>query len=183
MTGRIAPLQPPFPPDDQAIFDRIMPPGGPPLILFTSLARDARLWKKFRDGSLLDRGNLTLPQREIAIHRTTALCGSEYEWGVHASSFAKKAGLTDEQLYSTVHGTADDACWSDADRAIIRACDALHDVCDVTDDLWASVRSVLSEEAALELLMVAGFYRTVSYVTNALRLPLEGYAKRFPCKN
>jgi hypothetical protein len=28
--------------------------------------------------------------------------------------------------------------------------------------------------------MLAGFYRTVSYLTNTLRLPLETFAKRFP---
>jgi alkylhydroperoxidase family enzyme len=182
MTARIAALARPFQTEDQAIFDRIMPPGVPPLTLFTSLARDARLWKKFRDGSLLDKGNLTMRQREIAIHRTTALCGSEYEWGVHAVSFAKKAGLSDAQLYSTVYGSADDACWSDADRPIMRACDALQAGSDIDDETWASLRSVLNEEAVLEFLMVAGFYRTVSYLTNALRLPLERYAKRFPAR-
>jgi hypothetical protein len=31
----------------------------------------------------------------------------------------------------------------------------------------------------MEVLMLAGFYRTVSYLTNALRLPLEDYAARF----
>ena len=31
----------------------------------------------------------------------------------------------------------------------------------------------------LELLMLAGFYRTVSYLTNALRLPLEPDASTF----
>jgi hypothetical protein len=29
-------------------------------------------------------------------------------------------------------------------------------------------------------MMLAGFYRTVSYITNAVRLPLETYAARFP---
>jgi hypothetical protein len=28
--------------------------------------------------------------------------------------------------------------------------------------------------------MLAGYYRTVSYLTNALRLPLETYGARFP---
>ena len=37
-----------------------------------------------------------------------------------------------------------------------------------------------SDEAIIELLMLAGFYRTVSYLTNALRLPLETGAARFP---
>ena len=46
--------------------------------------------------------------------------------------------------------------------------------------LFRSLRANLSEEAILEILMLAGFYRTVSYLTNALRLPCEPYGARFP---
>ena len=66
------------------------------------------------------------------------------------------------------------------DALLIRFCDALHASCDVDDALWAELRAQFSEEAILELLLLAGFYRTVSYLTNALRLPLEPYAARFP---
>ncbi|WP_083383860.1 MULTISPECIES: hypothetical protein [Cupriavidus] len=59
-------------------------------------------------------------------------------------------------------------------------CDALHRDCDVDDALWARLRTRYSEEAMLALLMLAGSYRTVSYLTNALRLPLEAGARRFP---
>jgi hypothetical protein len=48
--------------------------GAPPLQLFTTLARDRRLFGKFFDAGLLDRGHLTLRQRELVIHRTTARC-------------------------------------------------------------------------------------------------------------
>lgn len=41
------------------------------------------------------------------------------------------------------------------------------------------LRRELSEEAIIELLMVAGFYHTVSCRTNSLRLPLEAFARRF----
>jgi hypothetical protein len=34
--------------------------------------------------------------------------------------------------------------------------------------------------AVIEIVMLAGFYRTVSYLTNSLRLPLESFAQRFP---
>jgi hypothetical protein len=34
--------------------------------------------------------------------------------------------------------------------------------------------------AVVEIVMLAGFYRTVSYLTNSLRLPRETFAKRFP---
>jgi hypothetical protein len=32
--------------------------------------------------------SLSMRQREIVINRVTALCGCEYEWGVHIAFFA-----------------------------------------------------------------------------------------------
>ena len=74
---RIAPLQPPYAPDIAEQFDRIMR-GAPPLVLFRVMARNARAWEKFRAGGLLDRGPLSLREREIVIDRTCArtACGS-----------------------------------------------------------------------------------------------------------
>lgn len=177
---RIAPADDPYAPEIQARFDALMPPGVAPLVLFRVLARDLRLWQRFTGGGLLDKGHLTLRQREIVIHRVTAQCGSEYEWGVHAAFFAKRAALDGEQLRSTVRGSADDACWGAEDRLLIRFCDALHAHCDVDDALWSEMRGAFSEEAMLELLLLAGFYRTVSYLTNALRLPPEPFGQTFP---
>src|SRR4051794_18014118 len=110
MSARIVPAEPPFPEDIQSWIDRTMPPGVPPLVLFTTLARDPRLCRKFFAGSLLDCGHLTLRQREIVIDRTMALCGSEYEWGVHIRRFGERAGLTQVEIHSTVHGSAVDEC-------------------------------------------------------------------------
>jgi alkylhydroperoxidase family enzyme len=179
-TARVAAAKPPFPADVQGWLDRTMPPGQPPLVLFTTLARDPRLFGKFFAAGLLDRGHLTLRQREVVIHRTTALNRSEYEWGVHVALFAARVGLTPQQLHSTVHGSAEDACWSDDNRLLLRLCDALHASSTLDDALWSQLRERFSEEAMLELLMLAGFYRTVSYLTNALKLPLEPSGARFP---
>lgn len=178
-TARIAPAEPPFPPDMQDLLDRTMR-GAPPLLLFTTLARDPRLFRKFFAAGLLDRGHLTLREREIVIDRTTALCRSEYEWGVHVALFGRHVELNEAQIRSLVHGSAEDACWREEERDLLRLCDALQAQCDVDDALWSALRARFSEEALLELLMLAGFYRTVSYLTNALRLPLEPAAARFP---
>ena len=133
MTTRISPAQPPFPAEIQERFDRLMPKGMAPLVLFTTLARDKRLFQKFMAGGLLDPGHLTLRQREIVIDRVTALCGSEYEWGVHIAFFAKRAGLDENQVASTAKGGKDDPVWSDEDRALLAACDQLHRNCDIDD--------------------------------------------------
>jgi alkylhydroperoxidase family enzyme len=174
----MAPAPEPLPDDIQQAIDAIMR-GKPPLLLFTTMARDHRLFFKFFGSGLLDRGHLTIRQREIVIDRVTATCGAEYEWGVHVVVYAAKAGLTEEQIASVTFGGADDACWSDDDRVLIRLCDALQRDSTVDDALWAELRGYHDAEAILELLMLAGTYRTVSYLVNALRLPLEPDARRF----
>jgi alkylhydroperoxidase family enzyme len=179
MPVRVEPARVPFAPDIAETIDQAMR-GRPPLHLFATIARDPRLARKFFAGSLLDKGNLSLRQREAVIDRTTALCRSEYEWGVHVAVYAEKAGLTQEQIRSTATGSGDDACWSEEDRLLIRLCDTLHQSCDIDDELWLALRNAFSENAIIELLMLAGFYRTVSYLTNGLRLPLEGMGARFP---
>src|SRR5262245_34556190 len=124
---RLAPIAPPFPADLQAVFDKIMPPGVPPLSLFTTLARVPRVYEKFRAGGLLDRGPVSLRHREIVIDRTCARCGCAYEWGVHVAFFARRAALTPEQVRATAHGDANDPAWTDEERLLIRLVDELHD--------------------------------------------------------
>src|SRR3979490_3187976 len=123
--SRIAPLEPPYAPEIQAQFDRIMR-GAPPLTLFRVVAGNARAWDKFRAGGLLDGGPLSLREREIVIDRTCALTRCEYEWGVHIAIFAEAAQLTGEQVRATGLGKADAPCWSASEQALIAAVDALH---------------------------------------------------------
>jgi len=175
---RIAPAVEPFDVDVQAAIDRVMR-GRPPLTLFTTLARDRRLFFKFFGGGLLDRGHLTLRQREIVIGRTTALCGAEYEWGVHVTTFGPSAELTDDQITSLTHGRAGDSCWTGEERALIDLCDALHTSATVDDELWERLRPVFADEAILELLLLVGFYHTTSFVVNSLALPPESGMARF----
>jgi alkylhydroperoxidase family enzyme len=183
MKGRIAPLEPPFAPEIESALARIMPPGTPPLVLFTTLARNARVFQRFMAGGLLDKGSISLREREIVIDRTTARCGSEYEWGVHIAIFAEKAGLTREAIAATVHGGADDPLWSPRERLIIRLVDSLHDTNGVDERLWSQLRGEFSDEQLIELVVLTGFYHTVSFVTNAFAIPLEESSARFPARS
>jgi len=181
MTARITPQSPPFPTDVQETLDAIMPAGAPPLALFTTLARDPRLFHKFMAGGLLGKGNISLRQREIIIDRVTAQCGCEYEWGVHVAFFAERVELDAAQIRSLVHGGPADACWRDpSERLLIRMCDELHATCDISKALWRELSAEFSDAAILEMLMLAGSYRTVSYLAKATDLPLESFAAKFP---
>jgi alkylhydroperoxidase family enzyme len=177
--SRIAALEPPYAPEIQAQFDRIMR-GAPPLTLFRVIASNARAWDKFRAGSLLDGGPLSLREREIVIDRTGALTGCEYEWGVHVALFAKAAGLTDEQIRATVLEGADAACWSTCERALIIAVDALHHRATLSTGEFAKLSAHYDDAKIFEVMLLCGFYRTVSYLANGLDLTLEEKAARFP---
>jgi alkylhydroperoxidase family enzyme len=177
--SRIAPLQPPYDPEIQGQFDRIMR-GAPPLVLFRVVAGQARAWEKFRAGGLLDKGPLSLREREIVIDRTCALTGCEYEWGVHVATFAQAAHLTDEQVRATVLGGADAPCWSASEQAMIAAVDALHARATLDDAEFAGLSAHHDDAKIFEIILLCGFYRTVSYLANGLDLPLEEKAARFP---
>ena len=177
---RVEPVAPPYPAELQAVFDRIMPPGVPPLTLFTTLARVPRIYERFRAGSLLDRGPVSLRHREIVIDRTCARCGCAYEWGIHVAFFAERVALTAEQLRATGHGSADDPVWSAEERLLIRLVDELHDTSGISDGLWRELAAAFSVEQIFELIALVGFYHTVSFFANGFRLAPEPFAAQPP---
>jgi len=177
---RVEPLPSPYPPELQRTLEAIMPPGVPPLVLFTTLARVPRIWDRFRAGSLLDRGAVSLRHREIVINRTCARCGCAYEWGVHIAFFAQRVALTPEQIRATVHGDAGDPVWSVDERLLIRMVDELHDSATLSEEVWSALAATFSVEQILELIALVGFYHTVSFFANGLRLPAEPFGVPFP---
>jgi len=178
-SARVQPLDPPFPPDMQAEFDKIMR-GAPPLRLFRTVAHNPRVLQRWFAGSLLDKASISLRLRELMILRTTALCGAEYEWGVHIASFADKAQWTEEQIRSTVHGDAADPCWSEQEQCVILLADQLHASNTVTDEAWQRIASRFGSDQLVELVTLSGLYHMVSFMVNAFAVQHEEFAARFP---
>ena len=178
--ARIAPLESPYSPAVQEALDRIMPPGVPPLALFRTLAVNERVFLRVMAGGLLDRGSISLREREIVIDRTCARCGSEYEWGVHVAFFAERVGLTAAQVAATCAPEPAAGAFPERERLLLRLVDALHDRARVDDALWAALRAHWTDPQLVELIALAGFYHLISFVTTALRIPPEPYGARFP---
>lgn len=177
MSARIQPIGPPFTADVQAAFDVVMR-GAPPLRLFRTVARNPRVLQRLMAGGLLDRGSITLRQRELMILRTTARCGAEYEWGVHVAAFASKAGISEPEWRATADGS-DPGSWSAQDRLVLKLADALYDTHGVGDALWSELRAAFDEAQLVELIMLAGQYHGVSFLINALRIEHEANTPRF----
>jgi alkylhydroperoxidase family enzyme len=189
MTGgtaapRIAPLEPPYAREVKAMLEKWMPPNSEiePLRLFRTLGVHAELAARMRPlgAGILGHGLLEPRPREVMIHRTCALCGAEYEWGVHAVAFGRPLGFTDEQLAETVGSGAEDPSWSDAERAVYRLADELHATSDISDALFAELERHFDAQQILELVVTSGWYHTISFVINAARVELEPWAARFP---
>jgi alkylhydroperoxidase family enzyme len=176
--SRIEPVNPPYDDELQQAFDAITPPGRTPLRLFRTLAVSRRVYQRFRAGGLLDRGPLPLRLREIVILRVCGLQRCEYEWGVHVAVFGARSGLTDEQLAATADGRP--AAWEPAEAALLAVCEELDRGTRLADETWSRLRAHFDEEQVLEVLALAGFYRTVCLHANVLQLPLEAFGARFP---
>lgn len=177
--ARITPADAPYEASIDEAFSRITPPGTEPLKLFRTLARNPRVLQRMFAGSLLDRGSIDLRDREVVILRTCARCGSEYEWGVHVSFFARRAELSYVEISATLRSSPGDAVWSARDAGLIELADELHDTAQVSDALWGRLAAHFSHEQILELIAVAGYYHAISFVTNAARVELEDAAARF----
>jgi hypothetical protein len=159
-------------------------PDHEPLKLFRVLASHAELAAAMGAmGALILGRPLVAPrEREIVIHRTTARCDAEYEWGVHAVAFGAPLGLSDRQLAATVRGVADDAVWSEREALLLRMSDELHDAADLTDELWRELERHWTHPQLLELIVKAGWYRLISQVLRSTRVEAEPWAARFPAE-
>ena len=176
--NRIEPAQSPYEPEIANALQRIMPPGIEPLVLFRTMAKSPRVFAKMFAGGLLDKGPLSLRQREIVIDRTTARLGCEYEWGVHIAFFADKAGLTSEQVAATRTDAA--ACWTEEEQALIALVDDLVDRRTIASATWDRARAHFDEAQLIEVIALVGYYHTISFLCRGLDLPLESYGARFP---
>jgi 4-carboxymuconolactone decarboxylase len=184
-TPRLAPLQPPYTPEAASMLAKWMPPGSEiePLRLFRTLLVNGELASRMRPlgAAILGPGATVAPTlREVVIHRTCALNGAEYEWGVHAVAFGKPLGFSDEQLASTVHGSWQDACWDSEQASVFRLADELHHSGTISDELWSQLVESFSPEQLLKLIVTAGWYHVISFVCNGAGVELEAWAARFP---
>ncbi|MBG9386560.1 carboxymuconolactone decarboxylase family protein [Caenimonas aquaedulcis] len=180
---RIEPLSPPYTPELDALLARMTPPGAPSILaLFRVMAHNPELAARATGwgGYLLGRkATLTLRDREVVIDRVCALCGAAYEWGVHVAAFAEAAGFSPRETAAIADPHADPAVLGARDRLLVRLVDELHVTSHVGDALWEELAAEWSPAQLVELLMLAGWYRAISYVCNAARVPPEPWAARW----
>jgi 4-carboxymuconolactone decarboxylase len=182
MTSRLQPVEPPFTAEVERLLAKLMPPdsGHEPLLLFRVLALNTDLASRTHPmaSGLLVKGLLPDRDREVLISRTTARAGAEYEWGVHAVFFGDTVGLDRPTLGKLAGGPGPDL--AEDDLLLVTAADELHDTATLSETTWRSLRSRYDDAQVIEVILLVGWYRTLSTLINATELPLEEWAARFP---
>ena len=177
---RIEPVDSPYPDSLQSSFDVVMPRGMPPLNIFRTIGRNPRVLSRMVRGGLLDKGSITIAQRELVILRACAVCGAEYEWGVHVAAYTAKAKFSKKQISDTCSSVIDIELWSEEQRNLIRMVDELHSQATISDSMWEKLARDFAPEQLVELVMLAGLYHAISFVVNGLRISNEAFAPQFP---
>ena len=107
--------------------------------------------------------------RELAVLRTIALLGADYEWGNHVVA-ARPAGISDDELRKVRAGELDG--FSAHEVLAMRFAEAV-EARRVDDTLWAEVSTLFSSVELLDLTMVVAFYGLASRLVLALDIPLD----------
>ena len=140
------------------------------LNIFATLARHPKLLKRWLvfGNHVLAKSTLPARERELLILRTGWLCRAPYEWGQHVA-IGRAAGVTDDEITRLTQGP-DAPGWSDADAALVRAADELHELSTLTDATYADLATRFDTEQMLDLVFTVGQYNLVSMALNSLRV-------------
>lgn len=177
----MAPRIPPLPPDEwseelRPILEAKMAGTGTTLgdnNVFTTFARHPELFRAWLrlGGFLLGDGVIDVRERELVILRTGYNCHSAYEWGQHAR-LSLQLDIAREEIDRVAEGP-DAEGWSEADAALMRACDELHAVARISDATWATLARTYDEKGLIELCSLVGQYHLVAFFLNSAGVELD----------
>ncbi|MGY2872942.1 4-carboxymuconolactone decarboxylase [Marmoricola sp. URHA0025 HA25] len=160
---RIPPVENPDAEQAALLSKTLAGPGGAPLNLFSTMVRWPELMRRVSalGGYFLTRGALTATQRELAILRTAALLGSEYELTQHRW-IAADMGIATGSIEAAAHPDRAAAAWGPAEAAVMALVGEVVEVGDLTEATWTTARELLGEDATVEAVLLVGFYRMLA---------------------
>jgi AhpD family alkylhydroperoxidase len=161
--------------------------GGPPPNVFTTLARNRKLFRRWLwfAGGLMPGGKLPRRDTELVILRVAHNADCAYEWG-HHEHLGRRAGLSAEEVERVRQG-AEAPGWSPRQALLLRAADELHADGRIGDPLWAELSAELDDRLLIELCLLIGHYEMLAMTLNTLRVqpdpaPIGGRLPRWLSK-
>lgn len=123
------------------------------------------LGKTLRYGTSIERRLL-----EVAILTVGAHWKAEFEWWAHAR-MARRHGVTDAVIDAIARGE-DPPFEAGDERTIYLAARQLTETSRLSDDLYGLVHQLLGDTGTVELITLCGYYTLISFLLNALEVPL-----------
>lgn len=132
------------------------------------LARHPKMAQKFLgyNAYLLQRGELPLRLRELAVLRLAHTRRSSFFWGEHVR-VAKAGGLTDDDIARLARGNAE---FDGVDRLVLETTDELLAEGRATPTAWRRLVDELGTHRAMELIFVVGTYAMLAMACDTWQL-------------
>ncbi|MGV0787629.1 carboxymuconolactone decarboxylase family protein [Mycolicibacterium sp. XJ2] len=132
------------------------------------LARHPKMARKFLgyNAFLLQRGELPLRLRELAVLRLAHARRSSFFWGEHVK-IAKAGGLSDDEIARIARGNTE---FDGVDRLVLETTDELLARGRATPDRWRGLVDELGTHQAMELIFVVGTYAMLAMACDTWQL-------------
>lgn len=132
------------------------------------LARHPKMARKFLgyNAFLLQRGELSLRLRELAVLRLAHARRSSFFWGEHVK-VAKAGGLSDDDIARITRGNTE---FDGVDRLVLEATDELLADGRAAPDTWRRLADELGTHQAMELIFVVGTYAMLAMACDTWQL-------------
>ncbi|UUO01441.1 carboxymuconolactone decarboxylase family protein [Mycolicibacterium novocastrense] len=132
------------------------------------LARHPKMARKFLgyNAFLLQRGELPLRLRELAVLRLAHARRSSFFWGEH-HRIAMAGGLSDDEIAQIARGNAE---FDGVDRLVLETTDELLARGRATPDAWRRLVDELGTHQAMELIFVVGTYAMLAMACDTWQL-------------
>ena len=124
-------------------------------------------------------GVLPRADSELVILRVAHNAAREYEWRQH-ERLAQGAGLSAAEVRAGARRRRGRRLAPHRQSLLLRAADELHEERTISDELWAELRPLLSDQELIELCMLVGHYEMLAMTLNALAVEPDPVPARPP---
>jgi alkylhydroperoxidase family enzyme len=151
--------------------------GGKPPHVFTTLARNRRLFRRWLwfAGAMMPGGKLPRVDTELVILGVAHLTDNDYEWAQH-ERLAARAGLSAKEIDRVRQGPAAEG-WSPRQRLLLDAVGECHSEGRIGDATWEGLTAELDEPLLIELCLLIGHYEMLAMTLASLRVQPESPAR------
>ncbi|WP_269858082.1 carboxymuconolactone decarboxylase family protein [Streptomyces sp. RPT161] len=114
-------------------------------------------------------------ERELVILRTAWRSQAPYIWAHHHAA-GLFVGLSETEIARVA--SEDTSEWTPFEAALLVAVDELHTRSVISDSTWKQLAERYDEEQFLELLALAGTYKTLAFILNSSVAPIDPWLER-----